>query len=144
MVRLCLLLLLAMLLPWRGAVAAAMLCPPAAAPAQQALPAHPHALVGAAGQHHGHAHHDHQAQPRQGQDSPDDGLQAPSGTSHADHTGQDSTCQLCAATCSVTALPEQALELPAPTAAAASRFPALVAPVPDFLSDGQERPPRSI
>lgn len=122
MLRVCFLLLLVVLLPWRGAVAAAMLCPPATAPVQHS--AHIVADDAQAHEHHLHAH-----------------------ASHADHgtadKTQDSTCNLCAATCSVTTLPVHTAGVPAPAEIAATRFPPLAAPVPDFLSSGQDRPPRS-
>lgn len=129
MLRMCLMLMLVVLLPWRGAVAAAMLCPPVSMPAS----------------HGAHGHHDASATPAV--DGPAS-LQA----RHPDHQGQDNTpppaadgkCQLCAATCALSTLPAPAPGLPHPPAVAASAFPPLVAPAPDFLSGGQERPPRSI
>ena len=132
MLRVCFLLLLVVLLPWRGAVAAAMLCPPATAPVQHG--AHIVADDAQAHEHHHHEGHDglsdHQAH-----------------ASHADHGAtdktQDSACNLCAATCSVTTLPVHAAGVPAPAEVATTRFPPLAAPAPDFLSSGQDRPPRS-
>lgn len=133
MLRVCFLLLLVVLLPWRGAVAAAMLCPSPAMPVQHG---HEPVADATAGHEHHHAHGN-------------DGLaesQAPS--SQGDHTSHssphDSTCNLCAATCSVTTLPVHAIGVPAPPEVAGTRFPPLAAPVPDFLSSGQDRPPRSI
>lgn len=140
MLRVCLLLMLVVLLPWRGAVAAAMLCPPATMPASHGThqmqgtaapaddPAHAHPAQDDPHGHHDHAQH--MADSAQGHDTP-----TPS---------TDGKCQLCAATCALSTLPSPAPDLPQPPAAAASAFPALVAPAPDFLSSGQERPPRSI
>ena len=133
MLRVCFLLLLVVLLPWRGAVAAAMLCPPAAASTHHG--AHTGTDVHQAHEHH--AHHGH------------DGLSDDQGHgAHTDQaspdTTQDGTCNLCAATCSVTTLPVHTASVPAPPGITATRFPPLAAPVPDFLSSGQDRPPRSI
>jgi hypothetical protein len=99
--------MLLVLLPWRGAVAAAMLCPPAAMPAS----------------HGAHGHHGHDNNPP---------------------PAADAKCQLCAATCALSTLLAPALSLPQPPAMAAAAFPPLVALAPEFLSSGQERPPRSI
>ena len=102
------------MLPVRGVMAAAMLCPPTAG--ETSLASQVHAMSSSAGDHH--QHHDGMA-------------------------GQD-TCKLCSACCSVPPLPSAAPAVPLPHAFAAAAFPALAAPAPSFLSDGQERPPRSI
>lgn len=150
MLRVCLLLMLVVLLPWRGAVAAAMLCPPASMPASHdAHSEHSHhdapaatAVDGPAdlqAEHHEHqGHHDHAYLIA---DEASDTQQAPDNTPPP---AADGKCQLCAATCALSTLPAPAPGLPQPPAVAASAFPPLVAPAPDFLSSGQERPPRSI
>ena len=117
-VRLCFLLLLALLLPIRGAVAAAMLCP-----------------VGSGGMHgelrvqqppmdHGHAAAGH----------------AHDGSHHA--AGSDK-CTLCAAFCSLTPLMSSVPTLPEPLDLAAVQSSDHGAPPPLFFSDGQDRPPRT-
>jgi len=62
---------------------------------------------------------------------------------HHDHDGTDK-CSLCASCCSATPL----LTTFAPTIAqleeSAATFPRFQASAPTFVSDGQERPPRSI
>lgn len=132
--RVCFLLLLVVLLPWRGAVAAAMLCPPATAPVHHGQHVMDRAHTGHE-PHHAHDHHGDMSDPAAHGSQPD----------HASHDpAQDSTCNLCAATCSVTTLPVHAVGVPAPPEVASTRFPPLAAPVPDFLSSGQDRPPRSI
>lgn len=150
MLRVCLLLMLVVLLPWRGAVAAAMLCPPPSMPASHdAHSEHSHhdapaatAVDGPAdlqAEHHEHqGHHDHAYLIA---DEASDTQQAPDNTPPP---AADGKCQLCAATCALSTLPAPAPGLPQPPAVAASAFPPLVAPAPDFLSSGQERPPRSI
>ncbi|HKX43223.1 MAG TPA: hypothetical protein VJO99_18845 [Burkholderiaceae bacterium] len=119
--RIGLLVLLAVLLPIRGAMAAAMLCPPALGAAQaQAHAAHEPAA-------HDHAQHHH---------VPSDA------TAHA--TSDDNTCNLCAAFCSATPLPSSAPTLPSPSDYTSTSFPELRAAAPSFVSGGPERPPRSI
>jgi hypothetical protein len=135
MLRVCFLLLLVVLLPWRGAVAAAMLCPPALAPGHHSQ----HAADD------GQADHEHHHHVRDHHGDMSDAEAPGSPPDHASHdTAQDGTCNLCAATCSVTTLPVHAEGVPAPPEVACTRFPPLAAPVPDFLSSGQDRPPRSI
>lgn len=133
--RIWLLLLLAVLLPVRGAVAAAMLCPPAGVGTQNQvrvldhhLGSH-HTMVRAAAESVGHDHamHDH------GSASTDDGKSL---------SVQDK-CNLCSAFCSMTPLVSSPLTMPTPQEPGATAFPDLFAPPPNFLSDGQERPPRS-
>lgn len=109
--RVWLLLFLAVLLPVRGAVAAAMLCA-LAPPAQHGQMQHAE----------GHGGHHHQG----------------SATPAADK------CNLCAASCGLTPLPSQPPSVAAPLEGAAASFPEIDAPPVSFLSDGQERPPRSI
>lgn len=125
-----LLVVLVALLPVRGAMAAAMLCAPGATGAQSALrvtaPDH--------GEHHGH-HHEGGAEWHGQHHGHDEGHD---GASH------DNKCTMCSAFCSATPLLSALPTLPGPVTAAASHFPALDAPAPTFLSDGQERPPRSI
>ena len=112
-VRICLLLLLVLLLPFRGAVAAAMLCPV-----------------------EGQAHHDV-------------GMQAAHAHAGADHHddhghGAPDKCNMCYAFCALTPLAGAAPKLPEPAALPAVKFPEFPAPAPSFLSDGQERPPRTL
>lgn len=131
-----LLLLLAVVLPVRGALAAAMLCPPAGVGMQNEVQLLDHH----AGHHgmmdeslavgvldHG-AHHDGSA------NVDDDGTSA---------SAQDK-CNLCSAFCSATPLLSSLPPSTLPQDPVATVFPDLFAPAPSFLSDGQERPPRSI
>lgn len=110
------LLLLAVLLPIRGAVAGAMLCPAGSAGLQSELRLDAHA-----------AHHDHGA---------------PSHHDEHDH-GVADKCNMCTAFCSLTPLLSDTPKLPEPLALPAVRFPDISSPAPSFLSDGQERPPRT-
>jgi hypothetical protein len=120
--RIWLLVLLAILLPLRGAIAAALPCEGIGhrAPVEHA---HVHPGMDSAGVEavasHGHGGH------------------------HHDHAGVDK-CNLCSSCCSTAPL----LLTFSPTVAAPDsssvEFPLLQAPAPTFQSDGQERPPRSI
>ena len=67
--------------------------------------------------------------------------------SAAAHGHEESTpdrCNLCSASCSATPLVRVIEGVPEPCAIGAATFPRLTVPAPSFLSDGQERPPRSI
>ena len=136
-IRIWLLVLLAVLLPVRGVIAAAMLCPPAKGGGQLAAAAHlpgtsHHNMMDAAGhEEHAHAHHQHAAH--------DPGT--PSSGHHADGFGK---CNLCCEFCSATPLLSTPPIIPASLNFSSISFPDLAAPHPSFLSEGQERPPRSI
>lgn len=112
--RLCFLLLLAVLLPIKGAMAAALLCPAGGAGMQVEMQMHAHA-----------GHHDMGDHP----------------ASHHDHGAVDK-CNTCSAFCSATPLVSDMPRLPEPSALPAVRFPAISTPAPTFLSGGQDRPPR--
>jgi len=146
--RLCFLLLLAALLPLRGAVAAAMLCPPAGVGTSAEAGVSTSAEVLAMGLATGHAM-DHHAAADATAASHADGSHGPgshdgSSQAHASHDqGAPDKCNLCAAFCSLTPMLGSPPTLPPSLPAATTAFPALSAPVPIFLSDGQDRPPRS-
>jgi len=125
--RIWLLLVIAVLLPIRGAMAAALPCLNAAhgAAAVEAHHGHHHPGMGVDGEHrHGVASLD-------------------VGSHHHDHAGAGK-CNACASCC--TAPPMMATFSPGvarldlPTAP----YPVLTASAPSFVSEGQERPPRSI
>jgi hypothetical protein len=122
-VRIWLILLLAALIPMRGAVAAAMLCLPAAGGEPAAVHAHEH------------AHHEAMSA------EPDAGL-AHEGGHH--QGGASGGCTLCSACCSSASLLSALPVVAAPPGLVTTSLPDLSAPAPTFLSDGQERPPRSI
>ncbi len=126
LLRLSLILLLAVLLPVRGVLAAALLCAPAPAPVAEHDVAHAHAheqgaVADAAPGHHAHGGDGH-------------------GSQHAGHQA----CTHCAAFCSLTPLaatgqpPVPAVALPA------ASFPALPPQAVRFERDGPERPPRTV
>ena len=127
-VRIWLLVLLAVLLPIRGAVAAAMPCPNESTPMHQHAPSsqdhrsmgHDH-LMGAA-HHHVHA----ESQDEHG------------GAAHGDK------CNLCASCCTGTAVATTLQAFFAPRESSRETFSAPVSPAVSFVSDGQERPPRGI
>lgn len=136
-IRIWLLVLLAALLPVRGAIAAAMLCPPAAAGTHSEMPRMDHGAMAGAHEyaHQDHAQHEHA----------DAGLHGDHGGTHDDKgpTSHDK-CNLCSACCSATPLLSTMPSVPQPHGLATASFPDVFAPAPSFLSDGQERPPRSI
>lgn len=127
------LVVLAVLLPIRGAVAAAMLCPGEAT------------AIGAVAIA-GHGHHDMHA----GQEL-DAHQQAAHAHSH-EHTSSDSSsgthspaCQFCAGGgCCVTPLAFAPPTVVSPMLTASAAFPALAARVTVYYPDGMDRPPRTI
>ena len=124
-----LLLLLVVLLPVRGAMAAAMLCLPQS-DAKSEMVVVDHHGNGSASNGHDHAHHSHDGSAAQ--------------QKHDGSAAVDShDCNLCASFCSLTLLISDLPDwrhLPAQ----ADLNPAPSAPVPSFVSDGEERPPRTI
>jgi hypothetical protein len=139
--RIWLVLLLAVLLPVRGAVAAAMLCPVAGFGAQMelAMVGHSagHAAMDDAMSHHHSGGHDHAS----GHDrAPEASGDSPPGHDHAASEG----CNACSAYCSLTPLLSNLPTLAEPLDPTAVKFSDLSAPPPSFVSDGQERPPRTI
>jgi len=145
-VRLWLLVLLAVLLPIRGAVAAAMLCPVGSSGMQSELRMQEHAAgheAMDAGTAHAHGGHGHGHE--QGHNHAND-----HGDAAADHhddeqaQGASDKCNTCSAYCSLTPMVSELSRLPEPTDSVAIKFPDLSFSAPTFLSDGQERPPRAI
>jgi hypothetical protein len=125
LVRIWLLVLLAVLLPVRGALAAGMACPNEEESRQQMAMhehgsmRHDHAMMGA--HHHDQASvHDHHA------------------PGHADK------CNLCAACCAGAAMAPTVEAVFKPQKPAREVFAAPATPALSFVSGGQERPPRSI
>ena len=135
-IRIWLLVLLAVLLPVRGAVAAAMLCPPTGVDGQGAVVVATtvvdHHVMDVA-DHAGHEHGDHQ--------HAEHDSDAAGSSGHHDGFGK---CNLCCDFCSMTPLLSTLPSVPTPPDLSSVSFADLLAPAPSFLSDGQERPPRSI
>lgn len=133
--RVWLLVLMAVLLPLRGALAAAMMCPVAGTGVQTEVVMAEHAHDHGNGHAHAQGTHDHQAQPE--------------ASSHADHHDFASVddpsdkCNLCSAFCSVTGMVSGVATTAEPQSVAAV-FPHLYAPPPSFVPDGLKRPPRTI
>ena len=128
LLRLCLLLLLAVLLPLRGALAAAAPC------AGDGLPVHLGQAHAQGHAMHHHTHHMHHMASADGHGGP-----------HAHDHGHDDAakCNLCASCCSAPPLPPTFSPAVVPLEGVPARFAVLQAPVPAFLAGGQERPPRS-
>lgn len=124
-VRLLLLVLLAVVLPLRGALADVACCAGEADALQLAMTAggHEHG----APDPHGHAHVHH---------APADTASADDGSAPADG------CHRCTASCSATPITTAVPVVAATLAVTEARFPALSAPPPSHPSDGLERPPR--
>lgn len=117
--RLVVLLLMAVLLPVRGVVAATMQCAPGPMPV--------------AAQAHDHGAHDH-ADPHDHRE-------------HHDHGSADSghgSCPACAIGCCMPSLTAPAAAWGGFDAAPAADFPAIDVPALSFLSAGPERPPRTV
>lgn len=92
-----------------------------------------------AGEAHEHQHqHEHH---------PDHGNH---GDSHHEHASgmhghsSDDKCNLCSSLCASPSLPSASPAIEEPQLQTSLQFPDLCAPAPTFLSDGQERPPRTI
>lgn len=130
--RIWLLLLLAVLLPMRGAVAAAMLCPVAGSGIQTEL-----AMVDHPAAHEAMDHamgHDHGASDDHAAGGHHDGH---------DHTATD-RCNMCSAFCSLTPLVSEVPTVAEPLDPTTVKFSEPSSPPPSFFSDGLERPPRTI
>ena len=122
-------LLVILLLPIRGAMAAAMLCLSQDGP-ENVMVQH----LGESGGHD-HAHHGHgaQAHVEDTQAGQDDDVAS----------GNADDCNLCASFCSLSLLASTAPDLRHPWARAALN-PTPSIPAPSFVSDGEDRPPRTI
>jgi hypothetical protein len=139
--RIWLLLLLAVLLPVRGAVAAAMMCPVAGFGVQVelAMGGHSagHEAMDRAMSHNHSGGHDHASSHGHPNVASDDGHP---GHDHAVSEG----CNACSAYCSVTPLVSAIPTLAEPLGRTTVKFSDFSAPPPSFVSGGQERPPRTI
>lgn len=135
-IRIWLLVLLAVLLSVRGAVAAAMPCPPASEVGQGAV-----AVAGFETDHHAMDLDDHVVREHADHQGAEHDSDAPGVGGHHDGFGM---CNLCCDFCSMTPLLSSPPSVPGPLSLSSVSFPDLFAPAPSFLSDGQERPPRSI
>lgn len=132
--------LLAVLLPIRGAMAATMPCAPTSAAAQVGM------YVEAADADHGdaHPHHSDHAAQMAAVDASDHSAHDHGSQSSSDHDHKSQKCNMCSASCSVPPMPSASAGISEPMVLTDASFPSLAAPAPSFLSDGQERPPRTI
>jgi hypothetical protein len=120
-------MLLAVLLPVRGAMAVAMLCPKATSQAQYEIP---HDDSEMTSQHMSEAHEHHHAQTVS--------------HDHAHFHGMTDKCSTCATSCCATALPSSFLRLLAPVPIGSTHYLTVVASLQHFTTGGQDRPPRTI
>ncbi|CAN5135822.1 hypothetical protein BH11PSE9_BH11PSE9_02610 [soil metagenome] len=118
--RLFILVLLAVLLPVRGAMAAAMMC-------GQGEGTHAVAVA------------EHSSHHSAGGDAADDGRSPDHPSDH-----HPANCHLSASGCCMASMLGTFPALAQPAMTASVVFPTLTAPLPAFHSDGQERPPRTI
>ena len=137
--RLGLVLLLVLLLPVRGALAAAMLCAPAGKAGSIELR---HEAGEAAPEHHAVGHDTSASADAHAE--PDHCAHEDAGGQHAGHgeSAQD-RCNMCAASCSAVPLASASTAIEDRVVLSSVSFPDLVAGAPTFQSDGQERPPRT-
>jgi hypothetical protein len=131
--RIIILVLLSVLLPIRGAMAATMLCPDGEGAGSAAVVAghDDNTLQADHPMHADHSSAHHHASP--GETDAD--------SSSADHPA---TCHFCASGCCMASIVGTVPSLGEPTLTSAVVFPSLTALIPAFQSDGQERPPRTI
>lgn len=165
--RILLLLLLAVLLPARGVMAATLGCASADVaqangahaghaehlrPVHQVLPWHgpleSHVADHADAAHHAQrmhqAHHMPHHMPHHGaQASPTDATSGADAETRSAPSHDTAGCNLCAACCSASGVPSVGPALPPAALTGAVSFAELGAPAPIFESGGLERPPRS-
>ncbi len=132
LLRIIILVLLAMLLPIRGAVAATMLCSDGEVPGTPAVVA-------------GYDDHDMNADPQMHADHSTAHHHASEEAPDADSSSVDhpATCHSCASDCCMASMVGTVPSLGGPRLTSTVIFPALTARIPAFQSDGQERPPRT-
>ncbi|WP_422823025.1 hypothetical protein [Variovorax humicola] len=104
-----------------------MSCEPAGGAGQAAIHLHPSGQAQPDAVDHDHVAHEH-------------------GTTgeHANSGSAPDKCNLCCDLCSLTPLLSSLPTVPLPQAVAAISFPDLFAPSPSYLTERQDRPPRSI
>ena len=131
--RIVILVLLALLLPIRGAVAATMLCPEGEGTSETPV-------VAEYGHHDMHADHDMHVDHPAAHHHPS-GNAAEEGTSSSDHPAN---CYFCAIGCCMASMVGTVPSLGQPGLTSSVTLPALSALVPAFHSGGLDRPPRTI
>ncbi|MBX3605412.1 MAG: hypothetical protein KF788_09075 [Piscinibacter sp.] len=147
--RVLVLLLVAVLLPVRVAIGAAMLCSGggmelkhgAAAAATDEPSAHGAPAHGDSA--HAPVHEGHHGMHGHGHGAPADAVQADTGSVPSDGFAKVK-CHVCITGGSATPLLAVPPEIAAPALTAEVDYPALVVPVPSFQGEGQERPPRTV
>lgn len=148
--RLFIVLVLAVLLPLRGAVGAALACPGQGLSGVPCVMVEPAAASHGEGAGHHGGHGGHHGSPEDGAQSAESGPhdQTPAHAADAAPSGPACGdlgvgCSFCASGCHAAALVPELPKLAGSDRVEAVDYPALVAPPPCFFSDGPERPPRS-
>jgi len=136
--RVLILVLLAVLLPVRGALAAALFCP-GGGQGRTAVVAIVAVEQGQVAIHADQGMHDEQATAHHHPSAGD----AP-GRDTSASGGQPPACQACASACCMSPLAFAPPPVEATVSTTSVSFPAISAPSPDFHSGGQDRPPRII
>src|SRR5450432_1182857 len=108
-----------------------MLCAPVGTAHHQELRVHDHRMAHAVEGSATH-HHDHAAPAQHGHDD------------RGSSSGGSDKCNLCSACCSVAPMVSSPPTVPVLLGVTDVLFPSVSAPAPSFVSDGQERPPRTI
>ncbi len=119
-----------MLLPFRGAVAATMLC---------AEPGETGQLIATVA----HAHHGVPSEPETYLSPLHGHDQADKGSIGSEDGPKGDSCLICASGCHAAAMVTDLPSAPAAMPVASVVFPSLHVPAPDFQSEGQDRPPRA-
>lgn len=133
--RVLLLILLAALLPLRTALADAVLCAGHAS----------HDMAAMSVMHGDQGGHDlHDGDEASLQSPSDSFVELPADAGPADGVGDPSTCNTCAVSCSTSPLVLTVPHVPTPVKLTSPHLPSHDARALSHLSDGQERPPRSI
>lgn len=127
--RIIILVLLSILLPVRGAMAATMLCPDGE-------------RMGTAAVAEAVGHDDHSMHAGHTGAHSLDADEAP--TTEPSSDCHPATCHFCASACCMASMVGTVPPLAEPVAGSSVTFPTLNARIPAFQSDGQERPPRTL
>jgi hypothetical protein len=137
--RIFILVLMTMVLPFRGAVAATMLCAERVAQIT-AGPATAHEHHGTHGGHDMHHSHGEAGNVASDHHHPD----LAGSDDDSAHGGHTNTCNSCASGCCMASVIGTVPTVARPHLTSLVSFPALASPIAAFQSGGQDRPPRTL